>query len=196
MRAAAGPCTIARMRMFVAALPPEEVLADLDEFLDVRREAAEFRWSSSEQWHLTLAFLAEVSDRQLDGLVERLTAAAGRRAPLTLRLAGGGAFPDPSRARVLYAGVGADLAELDRLAAAARAAAVGAGVRVDGTRFRPHVTLARLSRAQEVTRWLRILDTYRGPSWPLTELALVESRLGEGPRRRPRHEVRETLRIG
>ena len=67
-------------RMFVAVVLPDEALEHLDEFLDVRRRAADFRWASREQLHVTLAFLAAVPDRTLDELVERLGRAA-RSAP-------------------------------------------------------------------------------------------------------------------
>jgi RNA 2',3'-cyclic 3'-phosphodiesterase len=186
-------------RMFVAVVPPEEVLDDLDAFLEPRREHGGFRWTLAEQLHVTLAFSESVPDRALDPLVEGLHVAAARRRSFTARVAGGGAFPDVARGKVLWAGLELDAdarAELDRLAAGARAAAGRAGVPVDGQRFRPHLTLARLGRPQELTRWVRLLDTYAGPTWTVDRLVLVESHLGEGPRRRPRYEVVEEVRLG
>jgi 2'-5' RNA ligase len=47
-----------------------------------------------------------------------------------------------------------------------------------------------------VSRWVRLLDTYAGPSWTVDEITLVASYLGEGPRRRPRHEVLASLPLG
>lgn len=186
-------------RMFVAVVPPPEAVAHLDDFLAVRRDAAAFRWSDPEQWHLTLAFSADVPDRSLDDLDERLARLAGRRTPLDLRVAGGGAFPHPDRARVLYARLGASdeaVAALDLLAAGCRAAMSKAGARVDGQRFRPHLTLGRLGRPDNVTPWVRLLEAYEGPGWVAEEIALVASHLGEGPRRRPRHEVVGTYALG
>jgi 2'-5' RNA ligase len=189
------------MRMFVAVIPPEEVLEDLAEFLAPRQEAEPgFRWTVAEQWHLTLAFMAQVADRHLDDLQSRLERAGARRTPFEVALAGGGAFPNPARAKVLYAGVDpaepAGAVELERLATGARAAATKAGAEAEGGRFHPHITLARLGRPLEVTRWLRVLDTYRGPTWRVQEMALVASHLGEGPRRRPRYEVVDTFSLG
>lgn len=187
------------MRAFVAVLPPEDVVGHLDDFLDVRRAAGSFRWAGPEQLHLTLAFLASVPDRSLDDLLERLRRAAARRTPFPARIAGGGAFPDAARARVLWAGLDLDetaRTELDRMATGARAAASKAGIEVDGQRFRPHVTLARLGRPQEVSDWVRLLDAYAGPTWTVDRLTLVASYLGEGPRRRPRYEVLEELPLG
>lgn len=185
--------------MFVALVPPMEAVEDLEEFLEPRRDAAPFRWAGPGQLHLTLAFLASVEDRRLDELVERLGRAAARRTAFEVRVAGGGAFPNVGRARVLWAGL--DISEpgrteLDRLATGARAAASRTGIAVDGQRFRPHLTLARLGRPDEVSDWVRLLDTYTGPSWTAERVSLVASYLGEGPRRRPRYEVVEELELG
>ncbi|GAA5114122.1 RNA 2',3'-cyclic phosphodiesterase [Alloalcanivorax gelatiniphagus] len=183
------------MRAFVAILPPPEVVEHLDDFLSVRRDAAasfggSFRWSAAEQWHVTLAFAESVPERALDELGDLLADAAARRKSFGMRVTGGGAFPHADGARVLLAGLEPDDdAGLERLAVACRAAVSRAGARVDGQRFRPHLTLARLGRPANVTSWVRLLDGYEGPRWQVTDIALVASHLGEGPRRRPRHEV-------
>jgi 2'-5' RNA ligase len=210
--------------MFVALVPPDEAVEHLDAFLEVRRSAAAFRWASVEQLHITLAFLASVEERRLDDLTERLARAATRRTTFETAIAGGGAFPNPARARVLWAGLDLDddagfrdasLApslrsatsrrsstfaadrgprelgprrlELDRLATGCRAAAGRAGIAVDGQRFRPHVTLARIGQPTEASSWVRLLDGYAGPPWLADRIALIESHLGEGSHRRPRY---------
>ncbi|EON25724.1 2'-5' RNA ligase [Nocardioides sp. CF8] len=180
-------------RLFVAVVPPEEVVEHLDDFLSVRRGAGEFRWTLADQWHVTLAFAAHVPDRAFDELCERLEAGAGRQATYTTKIVGGGAFPHPDGAKVLYAGLDGSF---DALARVARNAVSTAGAAVDGHTFHPHVTLARLGRPANVTNWVRLLDAYSGPAWDVEEIALVESHLGEGPRRRPRHEVLATFPLG
>jgi 2'-5' RNA ligase len=172
------------MRMFVAVLPPLEALEDLAEFVEPRQQREDpLRWSAQEQWHLTLAFLPAVADRDLDELIERLADTAGRRQPFQLRLQG----------KVLWTGVAGDTEQLERLSASSRSAAVRAGVEVDGSKFRPHLTLARANRPLELTRWLRVFDLYAGPSWQGEELALIQSQLGQG---RPRYQVHETFPLG
>ena len=184
-------------RMFVAAYPPQEAIEDLDSFLEPRREAGEFRWVLPDQIHLTFAFLADVPDRAQDDLIDRLARAAGKRRALMASIDGGGAFPSVDFAKVLWAGLEVeDVEELRRLAAGARAAAAKAGVPPSGERFSAHLTIARLRRPIEATKWVRLLDSYRGPTWPLDHIELVASYLGEGPRKRPRHEVIETFPVG
>ncbi len=186
-------------RMFEAVVPPDGVIEDLDEFLRPRREAAAFRWTLAEHYHVTLAFLSSVPDRKLDDLVERLGRGAARRTSFETRVTGGGAFPNAARSKLLYAGL--DLTEsarteLSRTATGARAAATRAGLEVDGQRFRPHVTLARINRPTETTNWVRLLDSYAGPSFTVDRIALVASFLGEGPRGKPRYEVVEEFPTG
>jgi 2'-5' RNA ligase len=187
------------MRMFTAVLPPQDVLEELEEFLGPRREASEFRWTRPDGWHLTLAFMADVPDRAVEDLHERLSRAGRRRTPFTIRLSGGGAFPNPARAKVLYAAVAGEpdaLEELRRLATGARAAANKAGAPADGAAFRPHLTLARMRKPVEATRWLRVLSTYESRPFEVRELALVESHLGQGPGNRPRYDVVATFPLG
>lgn len=199
------------MRLFVAVLPPEPVLQDLEDFMAPRWEAGRgLRWTQPYQWHVTLAFFPEAADRHLDDLGERLTRAAAKRHPFELSLGGGGAFPDPVGARVLWCGVhptfprhdppwrpGHDAAtELDRLAVGSRAAGAKAGAAVAAGRFSPHVTLARLPRPANVTAWLTVLSAYQGPLWPVTSMSLIESQLGQGSHRRPRYQLLGQYPVG
>ncbi|WP_338748044.1 RNA 2',3'-cyclic phosphodiesterase [Janibacter alittae] len=174
-------------RMFVAVVPPQDVVEELADFLTPREGMP---WIDPSQWHLTLAFLASVPDARADDLVERLGVAAARVAPFDVVLGGSGCFPDPSRAKVLWLGVDEVAGEsLTRLAKGARAAANVSGATPDGKNFVPHLTLARLKRSIEATTWLRVLDTFSSSRWRVREIELVASHLGEGPRRRPRYET-------
>jgi 2'-5' RNA ligase len=184
------------LRMFAALVPPTEALEHLDEFLDVRRGAGDFRWVQADQVHVTLAFLGSVPERSLDDLVQRLGRAAARRTAFETAIAGGGAFPNVARAKVLWAGLDLDeprRTELDRLATGCRAAANRAGVEVDGARFRPHLTVGRTRSPRDISSWVRLLDTYEGQRWRAEEVSLVRSHLGEGARGRPRHELVEAF---
>ena len=185
------------MRLFVAVVPPDEVLEHLAEHLAPRVEAGpDLRWADRDQWHVTLAFLGAVTDRRLDELTEAIAVSAARRAPLTLRVGGAGSFPNPYAARVLWAGVRTVEGDLGSVATGIRTACNSVGATPDGTRFRAHVTLARFGRPTEATRWIRALDGYEGPAWQADHVSLVESHLGEGRGRRPRYEVLAELPLG
>lgn len=178
------------LRVFAAVVPPQEAVDHLDAFLDPRRGAAAFRWTRPEQMHLTLAFMPSAGERNVDEYVERLAESYDDLAAGELALAGSVAFPNVTEGRVLATGVVGDVELLERLSVRARNAAVACGIEVDGSRFRPHLTLARTGgRPTELTSWVRLLDTYAGPAWPLSSVEVIASHLGEGPRRTPRYET-------
>lgn len=97
------------MRLFVALVPPADVLAEIAEgFARYRREWTDLRWMPREQWHVTLAFLGEVDDALLGPLEERLSRAVSRHDAMTMAFTGTGAFPSPARARVFWTGLTED----------------------------------------------------------------------------------------
>lgn len=190
------------MRAFVAVLPPPEVVEELTTFLEARREAlaprGTWRWTRPEHLHLTLAFLPELDEWREEELGEEGMRWAARMRPLALRLAGAGAFPDPGAARVLWAAVQEpEKPRLSSWAAATRALSSRAGARVDGTRFSPHVTVARaVGPPGPAGHLLQSLDTLQTDAWTADEIALIRSHLGQGPRGTPRYEVLQTWPVG
>jgi len=175
----------ATMRLFVALVPPADALAELAAAVDALRSTPGLRWTRPEQWHVTLAFLAEVDDRAREALTPRLERVAHRHAPPTLALAGGGRFGR----QVLWTRVDGDRAALRRLADAVRAAARRCGLPVDARPYRPHLTLARArGPATDLAPLAAALDGFAGRPWSASDLHLVRSVLGAGPGRTAHHE--------
>lgn len=180
-------------RLFAAIIPPHGLVEELDAFLEPRRAAeTRLRWTRPEGWHLTCAFMGDVTDDSIDRLSENLAEAASRTPPFRVRLAGGGAFPWPVETKVLWLGVAEGASELADLAERSRNAATRAGARVDGARFTPHLTLGRAGRAIDTTRLMRVLDTFDADAWLADELVLVHSHLHD---RGNRYEVVERFAL-
>lgn len=171
------------MRLFAAVVPPPDVLAELvDATAPLRAALPDLRWADAPRMHLTLAFYGEVADATAGRLMERLARVAGRRAAMDLGFAGGGAFPNARRARVLWVGVEGDRDRLRRLADSAAAAGRRLGIADRPRAYRPHLTLARLRVPTDVRAHVETLASYRGRSWHASELALVRSHLGAEPK--------------
>lgn len=161
------------MRLFTAIVPPPDVVGDLEEFLDGLRTARpDLRWTPPARWHLTLQFLGECGPYEVERQRDRWERRALRSGPMTLRLAGAGAFPHPWMARVVWAGLAGDVAAFAALAADDQV---------------PHLTVARTRERVELTALVDEIAHYDGPPWTARELVLVESRIdaGNGPRYRP-----------
>jgi RNA 2',3'-cyclic 3'-phosphodiesterase len=177
------------MRLFVAITPPAAALTELTAAVDpLRLRAPDLRWTSMQAWHLTLAFLGEVDDARVPELSIRLERAAGRHSPQRLAIAGGGAFPSATRARVLWAGFSADDQALAALAASVAAGARRAGAPPpdEGRKYRPHLTLARCKAPADVSGLTRELAGFSGSPWVADSVHLVRSYLTGGA---PRYEA-------
>jgi RNA 2',3'-cyclic 3'-phosphodiesterase len=179
------------VRLFVAIVPPEAAVAELSEQVAPLRTAwPGLRWTGPASWHVTLAFLGETRDEVLPGLSERLERAAGRHLALPLAVAGGGAFPRPRRATVVWAGLRADQPALAALAASVAAGARRAGAPPpdEGRRFRPHLTLAWLREPADASALVADLAALAGQPWTARRVSLIRSHPPPGPGRPPRYE--------
>ncbi|MFF4352156.1 RNA 2',3'-cyclic phosphodiesterase [Streptomyces sp. NPDC001530] len=180
------------MRLFAAVLPSEgavrELASEMDE-LERLPEADRLRWTGRPGWHFTLAFYGEVDEEVVPDLSERLERAARHTESFPLALRGGGQF---GRGRALWVGAEGDLDALRLLADRAEAAGRKAGVPMgEHRRYKPHLTVARSRDAVDVRPYVEALHAFTSPTWTVTELCLVRSRLPKSgvPREHPRYEV-------
>lgn len=180
-------------RLFVALTPPRAMLDELDAAVGpLRAGLPELRWTRAEAWHLTLAFLGAVEPRPVTALVERLARVAKRQGPIQLAVAGAGRFGH----QVLWAGVSGDREPLRRLADSVRAAGRRSGVEAETRPYRGHITLARGAAGIDLRPLVERLRRFTGTPWWATDLYLVESRLGAGPRRTALHETYARWSLG
>jgi len=131
------------MRLFIGIPLAEETSAELSVLVSrLRLRAASLRWSPPESWHITLQFLGNATQAQMDCLTTHLGQV--RSAPVSLKLAELGSF---ERAGVLFADVVVSpaLAALqERVVDVTRRCGFLAEVRP----FHPHITLARKSGSE------------------------------------------------
>ena len=92
------------MRLFTAVTPPAAALDALDAAVASARPTARgLRWVAREQWHMTLVFLGDVPDDQVDTVAGELGRVAARHPAMSLSLRGSGTFP-PNRSAPGYCG--------------------------------------------------------------------------------------------
>jgi RNA 2',3'-cyclic 3'-phosphodiesterase len=96
--------------------------------------------------HLTLAFLGELDDAQVDAAIAASEAAASRARPFRLRVSGLGTFGSPRDPRVIWAGVGGDLDPLRALHGYLARELEQRSFPTESRPFSPHFTLARIKQ--------------------------------------------------
>jgi 2'-5' RNA ligase len=173
------------VRLFVAILPPPAALEELEAAAAPLRPAwPGLRWTGHDAWHVTLAFLGEVSEVPAARLAPRFERAASRHPGLSLSFSGAGAFPGAARARVLWTGLRGDRRAMGGLAASVAAGARRAGAPPFGEnrRFRPHLTLARCKTPLDIRPLVGELSEFSGTPWTADQIHLIRSYTGSGPR--------------
>jgi len=159
------------VRTFVAIFPPPEVRESLLRAAHGLSAEESIRWSRPENVHLTLKFLGDVPEEDLDGIRGVLSRVCGRHEPFEAATSGFGAFPSASKARVVWADV---VEGRDALRALAEDLEISLGFARESRRaFRPHVTLGRV-RGSPVR--LELAKTgARGLRFPVREMILARS---------------------
>lgn len=162
------------MRLFVALDLPKSIKDNLFYLKDNRLTGA--RWTSSEQWHITLHFIGEVKD---DEAIKNALATVSAES-FSLKLDGIGTFPPKGKPRVLWVGISQSKL-LSSLHQQVGDALKTTGFQPDTRPFSPHLTLARFkndvpSRAE--------MDSYRDKhgnfstdNFPIDHFTLYESKL-------------------
>lgn len=131
------------------------------------------RWVTPENYHLTLAFLGEVPTARIDDVIDAAYAATEEVEPLHLVAQGIGAYPNMEHARVLWAGLGGDVEQLIALQAELLERLHAARFAPDTKRFRPHITIARMRRAQPIPARMPLLELFG--EWRTSEIQVIES---------------------
>jgi 2'-5' RNA ligase len=152
-----------------------ETLAGLE-----RPDVPGLRWTTADQWHVTLRFLGDVVPAEEVTVREAFARIRVESRPVAELGPATGRFGR----RVLHAPVSG----LEELAAATVAATASVGRPPDPRPFHGHVTLARARDRRGVD--LRPLSGVAlAGRWAVGEVVLVSSRLGRGP---ARYEVVDT----
>ncbi len=94
------------MRLFIAIeLPPEikDALGQLQ--VQLNASGANVKWVEPQNIHLTLKFLGDTDDKEIDAIMRILEEVAGEKMDFTIRISSLGAFPSLDSIRVIWAGI-------------------------------------------------------------------------------------------
>jgi 2'-5' RNA ligase len=141
------------MRTFVAvnlSISTVRAIAEVQGELrsELKRSDAKIRWVPPANMHQTIKFLGDVDVELTEGIAAALRKVAADIAPFRVEAVGLGAFPSPSKPRVIWVGIKDTGEGLLRLAKATEAALSELGFPKEKRPFRAHVTLGRVKRGR------------------------------------------------
>lgn len=159
------------IRLFVGIGLPEDIRARLAGLCGGVPGA---RWVPAENLHLTLRFIGEVPNGEMEDIHHALATVRTRRFDMTL--AGVGHFETGDQVRALWVRVEKN-PELTALQARIESALVRIGLEPEERRFTPHITLSRLrdTPVSRASAFLAHNNMFRAGPIPVESFSLFSS---------------------
>jgi len=179
-----------RLRIFCAVeLPPEvreRIAAHIVQLRDAAETSLKISWERAEKLHLTLKFLGDIDETQVEALTRAAHRAAEGIGEFAVTLQGAGAFPPHGKARVLWLGLRDETGSLAQLHEQLEAECARENFAREARPFRPHITIARIRTPNEAARRLAQSHANIGfepVNFTVTEIVVMHSQLGAGSSR-------------
>ena len=138
-------------RAFIAIQLSDELKRHISELqAELKRSIPEMltiSWIRPEAMHLTLRFLGDIEESQVETITDILQLGSAPLRPFCLEARGIGGFPTSARARVLWVGLSGDedgMSALRNLQTTIEEEVVAMGFLREDRPFTPHLTLARI----------------------------------------------------
>jgi RNA 2',3'-cyclic 3'-phosphodiesterase len=133
------------LRAFIAVEIPAEIKkAIAAQTASLHKDAGRaVRWVASDNIHLTLKFLGDISPVNIDLLSQALQFECSQQAAFEIGVCGLGSFPNLHRPRVIWTGLNAPR-DLDHLQHKVESAAAHLGYEPEDKSFSPHLTIGRV----------------------------------------------------
>jgi RNA 2',3'-cyclic 3'-phosphodiesterase len=132
------------MRAFVGIDFSREVKDEIYELQNrLKKYAIKGRWKHSDNLHLTLKFLDEISQTQKEKLDEAMENLCHNNKPFNLGFKGLGIFEGRESIRVLWLGLVGDIQSLESIHTEIDKALLPIGFLAEKRKFKPHITLGQ-----------------------------------------------------
>ena len=169
-------------RLFVAAPLPHHVRDTIEQWTHTLKEQLVFRkWTHPQDYHITLQFLGDVVESNIETVKEALRTVNG--APIELVLSEAGAFGKAEAPRVLWAGVSDQQKGLNEWYMNIVQATSLLGFVPEDRPYSPHITVARTYKGEKrISEPLNTLAPFpTGVSWQADHIVLMRTHMNKSP---------------
>ncbi len=162
------------IRSFFAIDLPDSFEEEIRRLQDrLKKTGADVKWVRPESVHLTLKFLGNVAEDMVDPLAKAAGREASGHPEMHLSVSGVGVFPSRRKARVVWLGLGGDLAGLERLQKDLETATAAFGFAPEKRSFKPHLTMGRVRSGLKRAELIAELDSVQPRPLEFTARTLI-----------------------
>ncbi len=173
------------IRSFLAFELPSNIMAEVKRIYgEVRKTGLEAGWVRPENIHLTVIFMGDVNEKEIDAIISSIDPIAPKYKPFDISLGRMGLFPGIKRPRTIWLGLNGDIGGIASLKSELEKPLESFGIEPEKRAFRPHLTLGRFRKPVNKPDILKkVMDDYAnisGPTGMLDRLVLFKSELKPG----------------
>ena len=174
------------LRAFVALKLPDNLISSIKRIQnDLKLYRFSVRWIRPEKMHLTLKFLGEITESDINDIGVAMNDCAVSYAPLSLSAKGIGIFPGIARPRIIWAGISGEASRLSDLLNDLENRFEEIHFKKEGRPFKGHLTLGRFREKADRGKLIDALkkfQSFESEIFVAGELYLYKSDLRpEGP---------------
>jgi RNA 2',3'-cyclic 3'-phosphodiesterase len=176
---------------FFALSLPNELKKEIHELTAPLREEESFKkWVHPEDYHITLAFLGDASQENLDVAIDTVTHSLHNLGRFPLSLKQFGTFGKSDEPRIFWMGVNPS-SSLHQIREKVYEACEEAGFRLDSRPFTPHITIGRKwNKTSSFSKeWLNEFNPGETPSHHITEVVLYQTHMDRSPKYEAIHTI-------
>lgn len=147
------------VRCFVALPTPPDVLRHITSLITTLQSVpSDVKWEHSEKLHITLKFLGNLKQEQIEKLIRGLEVVGKAFSSFEYTYDGVGAFPNLSSPRIFWVGTSPN-PSMTQLHKSVEEVARSINVSDENKPFHPHVTIGRAKGFKGINRLTAILKT-------------------------------------
>jgi RNA 2',3'-cyclic 3'-phosphodiesterase len=169
-------------RIFIAIDISDETRRQVSHYItDLRAAFPNVRagWDKPEKLHLTVKFLGDLNEIQLDNLIEAVNATVKQISEFGIGISKTGVFPSKKNARILWLGIEDENGSMQKLNEILETECERKGFAREKRNFKAHLTIARLREPHKskalVERHLQ--NDFESDEFEVAELVVYESLL-------------------
>jgi len=169
------------IRCFIAVEISRPVLVEIEEYINqLRPLASNIRWTKTSGMHVTLKFLGEIPESQVESVKDRLAPIRLPHQAFNLTAQGSGFFPSRNNPRIIWIGLDQDEERsLFRIHQWVDDVMEPLNFQREKRRFSPHITVGRVKNPGNFTKLISYLEANPFPAttFSVDSVNLMRSRL-------------------
>ena len=176
-------------RIFIAVkIDPGATLMEMISDFRILLKDEKIKWTESENYHITLAFLGDTGEEKIRAVAEMLKVICDGQGPFDMVIKGAGVFKNLKDPRILWTGI--ERSEiLNSLFESVKLGLKNEGITLEERPFSPHLTLGRIKSIKNNDTLKSLIARYVDKEMqiqPVNEVILYESLLfNSGPVYKP-----------